>query len=295
MKPVSLSIAAAIIVILSGLPVHTAPPPQETLQDKVAKLEAQMTQKLDKAYTYYTELTDQFRRMERRVAALESENQLLRIDVKKLTERLDAAGAAGPRGVPGPGPDLAEVGMKIDQALAKLKTTGNVDEATRELVPVARYAVTKLAEALGQVGSPDYVASVEMVLARCPTDELRGPLEAAVKDRARRTSVARVIGSVADPALSKMLEPFTGDSDPIAQVALGQALLDCKNKMGVPPLLKALEAPESEIRFLAVRSLKRVNKGETYGFDMNKKADENAAAIKAWNDWWQKEGPKLFE
>jgi HEAT repeat protein len=254
-----------------------------------------MTAKLDKAHAVYAQLTEDHLRLERRVAALESENQLLRIDVKKLNERIDALGAGGAKGVPPPlSADLADVGMKIDQALAKLKTTGNVDEAARDLVPLSRYSVTKMTDTLKQFGSPEYSSSIEKVLAKCPPAELKGPLEEAVKDR-RRTSVARVVGAVRDPGLSKILEPYTGDSDPIVQVELGQALLDCKNRMGIPPLLNALKAGESEIRFRAILSLKRLNRGETFGFDMNKTADENSAAIKAWHEWWQKDGQKVFE
>lgn len=290
MKSVLLSAAAAVLLGCSSGPEETP----ENAQDKLTKLEVQMTTKLDKAHQVYSQLTEDHLRLERRVAALESENQLLRIDVKKLSEGLVALGAGGAKAVPGPAADLSEVGMKIDQALAKLKTTGNVDEAAKELIPLSRYAVTKLVDGLKQVGSAEYASSIERVLARMPAAELKGPLEEAVRDR-RRTSVARIVGERRDPDLSKILEPYTGDSDPMVQVEIGQALLECRNRTGVPALLKALSAPESEIRFRAILSLKRLNKGETYGFDMNKGADENAAAIKAWHDWWLKEGPKLFE
>ncbi|HKS17536.1 MAG TPA: hypothetical protein VJU16_09510 [Planctomycetota bacterium] len=293
MKPVPLSFAAAILVILSCSSVESAP--QDSVQDKLTKLEVQMSAKFDKAHAVFDELSDKFLRLERRVAALENENQLLRIDVKKLTEKLEAAGASGPRGVPDPGPDRAEVGMKIDQALAKLKTTGNVDEAVKELKPLARYSVPRMVETLKQFTSPDYISSVEKVLAKCPVEELTAPLEDALKDRLRRTSVARIVGAAKDKGLSKILEPHAGDSDPVMQVEVGQALLDCKNRLGIQPLLKALSAPESEIRFRAIWGLKRLNKGETYGFDMNKGPADNDAALKAWYDWAQKEGPKLFE
>ena len=293
MKLVPMSFAAAILIILSCSSVESAP--QDSLQDKLTKLEVQMTQKLDKAHAVYSQLTDDYLRLERRVAALESENQLLRIDVKKLNEKLDQTGGGGPaREGPTPGVDRTEVAIKIDQALSKLKASGNVDDAAKELLPVARYAVPKMASEL-KPGNPDYVASLEKVLAKCPVTELKGPLEDSVKDRTRRTSVARVVGLVGDRELSKILEPHIGDPDPIVQIGLGEALLACKNRMGVPPLLKALSAPESEIRFLAIRSLKRLNQNKTFDFDMNKNADENAAAIKSWHDWWAKEGPKLFE
>jgi hypothetical protein len=291
MKSALLSAAAAVFLGCASGPAEA---PQDSVQDKLTKLEVQMTTKLDKAHAVYEQLTEDHLRLERRVAGLESENQMLRIDLKKLGEKIDALGAGGTKGGSVPSADLSEVGMKIDQALAKLKTTGNVDEAARELVPLARYSVTKMVDSLKQIGSPEYASAIEKVLARCPPAELKGSLEEAVKDR-RRTSVARIVGEVRDPALSKILEPYTGDSDPIAQVEIGQALLECKNRMGIPPLLKALSAPESEIRFRALLSLKRLNNRETYGFDVNKTSDENAAAIKAWHDWWNRDGQKLFQ
>lgn len=290
MKPVSLSFAAAILVVLSCSSVESAP--QDSLQDRLTKLEIQLTQKLDKEHATVTELVDKVLRLERRLAGLENENKMLLIDFKKLSDQV-SAGATRSGSIPGT--DLAETGMKIDQALAKLKTTRNVDEAGKELVPLARYSVPKMVEALKQIGSSDYVADVEKVLAKCPVTELKGPLEDAVKDRLRRTSAARIVGAVGDLELSKVLEPYLGDSDPIVQVEFGQALIACKNKMGVPLLIKSLSAPESEIRFRAILSLKRLNKNETYGFDMNKGPEENEAAIKAWHDWHQREGTKLFQ
>jgi hypothetical protein len=291
MKPVPLSFAAVILALLSCSSVQSAP--QDSLQDKVTKLEIQLTQKLDKANAVYDRLIEDFLKLERRVAGLESENQMLKIDIKRLTERVEQQGSSG-SGRPAPAPG-ADVGIKIDQALAKLKTTENVDEAAKELIPLAPYSVAKLMDALRQISSLAYVASVEKVVAKFPVNELKGPLEEAGRDRVRRSSVARIIAAVGNGDLSKILEPYAGDSDPITQVEIGEALLACKNKAGVPPLLKALGAAESELRFRAILSLKRLNKGETFGFDMNKNADDNAAAIKAWHDWWTKEGPKLFE
>jgi len=295
MKAVLLS-AALVAAAATGCSSVDEQPP-DTVEDKLTKLEVQMTAKLDKAHAVFTELTDNYMRLQRRVADLESENGMLKIEVKRLTEKVELAGAAAPRSDQPqvPGPDLAEVGMKIDQALAKLKTTGNVDEAAKDLVPLSRYSVTKMVEALKQVSQPDYVASVEKVLARCPTIDLKAPLEEAAKDRFRRSSVARVVAGTRDAGLSRILEPFADDPDPVVQVEIGQALIACRNRMGVPPLLKALAASESEIRFRAILSLKRLNKGDTFGYDMNRDADENAAALKAWETWWQKEGPKLFE
>ena len=296
MKPVLLSAAAALLAVMGCSSVEQEPP--DTVEDKLTKLEVQMTAKLDKAHAVFTELTDNYMRLQRRVGDLESDNKMLQIEVKRLNDKVETAGAASPRTSEqpqGPSPDMPEIGIRIDQAMVKLKTTGNVDEAAKELVPLSRYSVVKLVEALKQISLPDYVADVEKVLAKCSPLDLKTPLEEAAKDRSRRSSVARVVGGSRDPGLSRILEPHAGDSDPVVQVEIGQALVACRNKAGVPPLLKALAAPESEIRFRAILSLKRLNKGETFGYNMNQSADENAAALKAWQDWWQKEGPKLFE
>lgn len=291
MKAVMLPAAAAFLAVVGC----SSGPAQDSPEDRLTKLEIQLTTKIDKEHALVTELTEETLRQKREITKLNNDIEMLKIDLKRLGERVDQQGAGGNRGGGPPSPDLSEVGVKIDTALAKLKTTGNVDEAARELVPLARYSVPKMTEAMKQIASPDYVASLEKVLAKCPPGELKAPLEEAVKDRIRRTSAARVVGAAGDKELSRILEPWLGDPDPIVQVEFGQALIACKNRMGIPPLIKALGASESEIRFRAILSLKRLNKGETYGFDMNKGADDNAAAITSWESWWAKEGQKLFE
>jgi hypothetical protein len=292
MKAVRFPAAAALVLAVGCAGTETQQP--ETLDDRFTKLEVQITQKLDKAHAVYTELIEKTLLADRRLAKLENDLAALQVDMKRLTERFEQGLAQRGSG-PAPAPDSAEVGNKIDLALAKLKTTGNVDEAFRDLLPIARYSVPRLADALKQVGETHYVTSVEKTLAKFPVAELKGPMEDAAKDRLRRTSVARVVASTGDKGMSKILEGYAGDSDPVIQIELGEALLMCKNKMGIPPLLSALGAAEPEIRIRAFFSLKRLNKGETYGYDMNKGADENAAAIKAWHEWWQKDGQKLFE
>src|SRR5215510_10369962 len=94
----------------------------ESQQDRLTKLEVQMTQKMDKAHAVYTDLIESVLKLERRVATLENQIDVFKIDIKKLQERLDQGGGS-PKSGSGPAPDAAEVGMRIDQSLAKLKTT----------------------------------------------------------------------------------------------------------------------------------------------------------------------------
>jgi hypothetical protein len=296
MKVVSLSVTAAFVVILSCSQVH--PAPQDSMEEKLTRLEVKFQQKHDSMFTFYQELLKKVEQLEKKVTTLESENKILQIDVQRLREKSGATGGGTPKEGE-PSGDLAEVSMKIDVALAKLRSSNHgeeaIKEAAKELVPLSRYSTTKMAEALRQISNPAYTAALEQVLAKCPVEDLKGPLGTAAKDRLRRSSVARVVGAARNLDLSKILEPHIGDADPIVQVELGDALLACKNRMGVPPLLKALRASESEFRFRALMSLKHVNNRETYGFDVNKGSEENSAALKAWDDWWQKEGQKLFQ
>ena len=295
MKVVPLSATAAFVLLLSCSQVDTAP--QDSMDEKLARLEMKFQQKFDNAFKLYNELLEKVLTLEKKIAALENENKLLQIDVKQLRDKAGAAGTGTPREGPSQ-PDRADVSVKIDVALAKLKSSPNVekavDEAAKELVPLSRYSATKMAEALKQISNPGYTAALEKVLAQCPVEDLKEPLGVAVKDRVRRSSAARVVGAVGNLELSKILEPHIGDADPIVQVELGEALLDCKNRMGVPPLLKALRAGESEFRLRALLRLKKVNNRETFGFDVNQGPEANAAALKAWDDWWLKEGEKLF-
>ena len=296
MKVVPLSVIAAIVLVLSCSQVETAP--QDSMDEKLTRLEMKFQQKFDNAFKLYNELLEKVLTLEKKIAALENENKLLMIDVKQLREKAGAAAGGTPREGPAQ-PDRAETSVKIDVALAKLKSSPNVektvDEVAKELVPLSRYSATKMAEALKQISSPGYTAALEKILAQCPVEDLKEPLGAAVKDRVRRSSAARVVGAIGNLELSKILEPHIGDADPNVQVEVGEALLDCKNRMGVPPLLKALRAAEPDYRFRALLKLKKVNNRETYGFDVNKGPEENAAALKSWEDWWLKEGEKLFQ
>src|SRR5688572_26157693 len=119
MKAVRFPAAAALVLAVGCAGTETQQP--ETLDDRFTKLEVQITQKLDKAHAVYTELIEKTLLADRRIAKLENDLEALKVDLKRLTERFEQGLAQ--RGGPGPAPapDSAEVGNKIDMALAKLK------------------------------------------------------------------------------------------------------------------------------------------------------------------------------
>ncbi|MBI4565190.1 MAG: hypothetical protein HY716_10905 [Planctomycetes bacterium] len=268
--------------------------------DRISDLEDRVQIKMDKEHATAQMLTEKVIKLENRISALESERDLLKVDIRRLQEKVAILQATGPAAAQPPpsgpgGPTLAETSAKIDAALERLKNGGSVEEATKELVPLSRYSAPRMAEALGQhLTDVRFTKALEEILAKCPPEDLKNPLADAAKDRVRRAAAARIVGAVGNAELSGILEPYIGEASPVNQVEIGKALLACRNRMGVPPLLKALRAPNSDTRFVALLELRPLAK-QTFGYDFNKGPEENAEALQAWDAWWEKEGAKLFE
>src|SRR5215510_14099832 len=108
---------AALLSVLAAGCAGTEIQAPESIEDRFTKLEVQVTQKMDKAHNVYTELIDKTLDLNRRMAKLENDLDLLKIDLKRLTERFDQSGTAPRSGPPLPAGEGAEITMKIDQAL----------------------------------------------------------------------------------------------------------------------------------------------------------------------------------
>ncbi len=280
---------AALLVLAAAAAPAAA---QDPVDEKLAKLEMRVQEQLNKAFAFHKQLLERVMKLEERIQLLEIENQRLKIDL----ERLGRKGPGDPAPTPAPvDPAFVETAAKIDAAIAKLKSGGPAEDAARELMPNAKWAAPKLVEAIGK-NSLDlpFLAKAEQVLSKFPVEDLKGPLAEGLRDQRRRASMAKVVAGVGDRELSKVLEPHVSDANPYTQIEIGTALLVCRNRAGVPPLLKVLRAEESEYRLLAIMRLKAVTNGDLKGYDFNKSAADNAEALKAWDAWWEKDGPKLF-
>jgi len=99
---------------------------------------------------------------------------------------------------------------------------------------------------------------------------------------------------VGDRDLSTLLEPFTSAADLDFCYSVGFSLIRCRNRAGVPASSRA-PLDDKFTRTLSISALRSINKDEGLGYDANKPAEVNAPAIKAWEDWYEKAGPKLFE
>lgn len=268
---------------------------QDPVDEKLAKLEMKMQEQLNKAFAFNKTLLERVMKLEERITKLETENQMLKVDIERLSKRAPGPGPE-PTPTPTPEPPLADTAMKIEAALVRLKSGGTVEEGLKELVPLSRWSCARMIEALAKhPADRPFIDKIEQVLGKCPVEDLKAPLTEGAKDRTRRITLARVVAAVGDKELSRALEPYAGDVNPFHQIEVGKALIACKNRNGIPALMKALRAEESEYRLLAIMSLRPLAKGEIFGFDFNRGPAENADSLKRWDAWWESEGQKLFE
>lgn len=126
----------------------------------------------------------------------------------------------------------------------------------------------------------------EEIIASFPPVEVRAPLARALQDPQLRVMAAWIVNDMASPAYAEVLRDFTTDPDPDFQLAIGAALVSCRDKAGVPFLIRGLSSELMANRIVAIQNLKRINRGESYGFNWQSNAAQNAEAIKQWEGWW---------
>lgn len=273
----------------------------------LVKLELKLEQYQTKALSTHSILTDRVIALERKTDAQKNLIDVLEVDVKRLRSEVEAfRAAAGSSPTPTPAvrqpdatsppPSKVEDAMaRTEAALNELKKGTSEEQVANDLKPVADLASARLVEALGtNATDPKLTAAIEGVLAKLPPKSIEEPLKTALADRLRRGSAVRVIGAVRDLGLSKVLEAHTADADDDFCVLVGSAMLFCKNRYGVPALFRGLKSKHKDTRFLALTTLRMVNR-DALGYDYNLTPEQNSFAIKKWEEWWDANGPKLFE
>jgi HEAT repeat protein len=170
------------------------------------------------------------------------------------------------------------------------------DDAVAALKPIAKDAVPLLLEELKKnIAEIKYAVQLELILSKLPPGDLKIPLGKALEDRTLRQSAARIVGAAGDKELSKVLENYTSVSDDDFRLEAGAALVQCKNAAGIPPLVQSLKSAEWTNRTIAIDLLRKVNKGQDYGYKPRGTSEENAEAIKQWEEWAEKFGKTIFE
>ena len=278
---------------------------------KVDKLSAQAAQKNDMQALLYEELVKRTNGLEKKVGEMDilsntMKSQVARLEelLKSLQAQVEALSKAPPSGTsaaPGTGETaklkVEEILLEIQTVLAELRG-GKIkqDEAVTRLKPWAQHAAPQLiTELRNSLAKFDYAKQLEYILAKFPPMELKAPMAGALKQRGVREAAARVIGAAGDKELSHLLEEYVGEADEDFRLAVGDALVRCRNGAGIPLLLASLKSEQSATRTIAISTLKKINRGDDMGYKPQLAPEANAAGIKAWDDWSEKFAKTLFE
>lgn len=292
-------------------------PDQQTeaddLRKQISKVEMDLAREKD-GFKYYAEQlgnnqkanAERLAKIEMTTAGLETTIRHLEEQIRTLNAQLAAAQAAParPGASAGPGEPSAPPQKKLEDVLLEIETTVaqlqseklRAPEAGTLLKPYARHAVPRLLEEIGRnVARLDYVKQVEGVLALMPPAELQLPLREALHKPGIRDSAVRVVGETRDASLAKILEEHAGSADEDFRLIVGEALVNARNPAGLPPLVQALKSEQNASRTIAISALKKVNRGEDFGYRSYLAPSQNAQAVKAWEDWSTTLGPRIFE
>jgi hypothetical protein len=262
---------------------------QALLYDEVVKQNKSLAEKMVQTEALTGALESSVRRLEDLVRTLQAQIDLL---------QKGAPPAAGPPTEPARAQiKLEDVLREIEVVLGELRN-GKIRaaDASTRLKPHSSHAAPKvLSEIREHFASIEYTQQLEAILAALPPADLKVPLQGALQQRAARESAVRVVGATGDRALSRLLEPLASDPDEDFRLALGDALVRCRNAAGIPLLVGALKAREGASRLIAIASLKKLNRGQDLGFRASASADDNAGPVKAWGEWAEKFGMVIFE
>ncbi len=278
---------------------------------KVDKLSAQVAQKNDMQALLYDEMVKRVTGMEKTVGQIDiltntMKAQVARLEdqVKTLSAQVEALSKAPTTGTPvQPAVEQAKT-LKIEDILLEIQTVlaelrgGKIkaDEAAVRLKPWAQHAAPLLiSELRTSLARFEYAKQLESILAKLPPVELKVPLQGALRQRGVREAAARVIGATGDKELSHILEEYVGEMDEDFRLAIGDALVRCRNGSGIPLLLSSLKSDQSATRTIAISTLKKINRGEDLGYKPQLTPEANASGIKAWDDWSEKFAKTLFE
>ncbi len=97
------------------------------------------------------------------------------------------------------------------------------------------------------------------------------------------------LGQAGDPAAAPFLVPMLRDEDTFVRMAAARILGALAAPVGIPALIDALEDSEGAVREAAMVALQSAT-GRDMRFDPHAASADRAKRVKAWRDWWAKEG-----
>jgi uncharacterized coiled-coil protein SlyX len=97
------------------------------------------------------------------------------------------------------------------------------------------------------------------------------------------------LGATKDLATVPHLVPMLKDLDVFVRMATARVLGEMQAKAAIPDLIEALEDGETAVREAAYIALRTIT-GKDLKFDPQAVDAERAKRVKAWREWWKKEG-----
>lgn len=302
--PLLFALSFLVFLLAAGCQAPGGSGDQDPLatRSQVDVLAAKVETYNEKSFLLHRDLSKTVMELRERVVALENLVKAYDIEIKRLNEKVAAPPAkvveVPPAVTTPPPPSISseEALKQIEVQLLKLRQKGDVDEIAKALLPIAPQAAARVCEVMKEaIRDVDLLRRLEQLLARMPAGDLKIPLAEALKDPRRRNTAARVVGHAGNLELSRLLEPFTSAAEDDFCLEVGAALVRCRNVVGVPALIRALRSGDRSTRFLALAELRPLSGNNAHGYDSTKDREANADAIRAWEEWFEKNRTKLFQ
>jgi len=205
----------------------------------------------------------------------------LRDDVGNFTTRLDALGVEVERlraRVAEPGLGVA-IEKRFDEMSARI---AKADDERRALA-------ARLAAAESAVPAENPVAAPAVAAAPPAAWKKFLPDLTSAEETVRWDAVS-ALGDANDPAVVPHVVPMLKDPTWVVRMAAARVLGEkLRAREAVPALIEALDDTEPAVRESAWIALRAIT-GKDFKFDSSAPEAERSKRVKAWSDWWKKEG-----
>ncbi len=278
----------------------------DALDKSLKNLEIQSKNQNELHVHLYNELVQKHAGLVKQVTEVDVLVRAMQSSVARLEDQVKALAAGqrgakppdGPQVEPGGNPEKVEdIQLRVNTTIGELRQGKlKTEEAVTLLTPYALHAVPRVLDELaGAVAKFEYAKQLESILARFPPDSLKTPIKSALVQRGLRESAARVVGQTKNPDLGKLLEEHSDSTDEDFKLLIGESLVLCRNAKGIPILVVSLRSGEVTTRTIAISALKRLARGQDFAYRAQFTNEQNAAALKSWEEWFEKGGKTIFD
>lgn len=186
------------------------------------------------------------------------------------------------------------IGKESDESMrALLSDVVKVRELKSVVTPSIEERVPRVYERLLERDAQKRTAAVHEIAGACPDDVLPLLLHLIKNDPAPSVRSA-CVGELAILKKFEELAAILRGTDGPLRLAAAFNLGDNGIYAGIPVIIEALRLPDAGLRELANERLRKYTDKE-FGFLPSGDPAEREAAVKRWEEWWQKDGQELLK